>query len=60
MEWIVGIVVAVMLALLAYAVLSTRTAVNEKVQPVVDSLDEMVHIFFSAKAPQQRSDKKPK
>jgi len=60
MEWIVGIVLVVMLALLVYAVFSTRAAINEKVQPVVDSLVDMVHILVSAKSPRQSSDKKPK
>ena len=50
MEWFFGIVVAVTLALLVYAVLSSRVAINKKVQPVVDALDDLAHIAVSAKA----------
>jgi len=57
MEWFFGIVVALMLSLLAYAVLSTRAAINENVQPVIDALDELAHIAISSKSPRPGSEK---
>ena len=57
MEWFFGIIVAVMLALLAYAVLSSRIVINDKVKPVVDALDDLAHIAVSAKARRPGGDK---
>ncbi len=55
MEWLVGIVLAVTLVLLVYSVLSTRVAINKRIQPVVDTLDDLPHIAVSAK-PNRRGD----
>jgi hypothetical protein len=56
MEWIFGIVLAVMLGLLCYTVFWTSVAVNKKGQPVVDSLFQALHYFLRAKAPTPEDD----
>jgi hypothetical protein len=56
MEWIFGIVLAVMLGLLCYTVFWTSVAVNKQGQPLVDSLFQALHNFLRAKAPTPEGD----
>ena len=57
MEWILGIVAAVMLALVCYTVVWTSLVTKRKEQPVVDSLFDALHAFMSVKArPESKDD----
>jgi hypothetical protein len=62
MEWILWIVLAVMLALLCYSVFRTSFAIGEKVQPTVDQVFEVLHVFLggrSAGTKDDQSNQKP-
>ena len=55
MEWILGIVLALMLALLCYTVFWTSRAVRRKAQPAVDSFFDALHVFLSFKPRRPKS-----
>jgi len=56
MEWILGIVFALMLALLCYTVFWTSVAINKKGQPFMDSFFDALHNFWSAKVSSPKDD----
>jgi hypothetical protein len=55
MEWILGIVLALMLALLCYTVFWTSLAIKRKVQPVVDSFFDALDGFLLVKSHRPKS-----
>lgn len=46
MEWILGILLAAMLALLCYTVFWTHAAIHKKGQPFVDSFFVALHAYL--------------
>jgi 4-amino-4-deoxy-L-arabinose transferase-like glycosyltransferase len=58
MEWILGIVLALMLALLWYTAFWTSLAIKRNVQPVVDSFFDALDGFLFVKShrPKSKSD----
>lgn len=55
MEWVLGIFIAVMLALLVYSIASVSSDVRKKAQPSVDAFFEGLHSFLFRKQPPSKS-----
>ena len=51
MEWIIGSFFALMLALLAYSIISTSLAIRKKAQPTVDSFFEALCTILRLRKP---------